>query len=190
MKNIALMILSLFIGYFVAYVVAEIIARPDNYLLINSTALISALMVPFLMFTYLFRKKKHVFLIELIVLALIGFIEQQATYASSYHYHGFFNEFLGYTLLLPFFAILMHRIIIVHHIYNKFSIIAISIGLSILVHFINFILYPMVGGKAEQMYFIALFESLPFAILFAVLYGAYLIKYIGLLKFSKVENSK
>ena len=68
-------------------------------------------------------------LLGLLSATIIGFFEQQVTYASSYNYHRFFNEFLGFILLLPLFGTLMHRIITVHRMYYRFIIIMYSIVL-------------------------------------------------------------
>ncbi len=186
MKNIALILLSLFIGYIVASIVAETIARQQAYntFVIYCTAIVSGLMMPLLMSFYLFSKKSIniVYLLELIILAIIGFIKQQVTYASSYYYYGFFNEYLGYTLFFPIFGVLMHITINHYHINKKSSILFISAGFSILIHFINFILYPMLGGETGQLYAFMIFEELPYALLFAVLYDIYYIKSMSIMK--------
>ena len=113
---------------------------------------------------------------ELVFLALIGFIIQQSSYADAPYYTGIFNEYIGFTLLLPVLGGMMHFLYNKSYLKTKSSIITISIILSIAIHILNFILYPLVGGHAEQMYGIILIFGLPIAIVFGIIYAIYFIK--------------
>ena len=57
--------------------------------------------------------------------------------------------------------------------------------IAIAIHVLNFILYPLVGGRAEQMYGIILIFGFPIAIIFGIIYAIYFIKTF----FTKASNS-
>lgn len=123
---------------------------------------------------YLFDDKKHMYISieELIALSVIGFILQQLTYGSAPQTN-IFNEYFGFTLLLPIFGTLMHFLISRFTLQKSSVITTISIALSVLFHFAYFMIYPKIGGTHSEMYGIVFIFGLPFAIVFGLAYTIY-----------------
>ena len=112
-------------------------------------------------------------LLEILFLVFLGFYVQQVTYATAPYDVGIFNKYLGFTLFFPLFGILFHSF----RIKKKSTVVFVSILMAILIHIINFMLYPTVGGHAEQMYGLILLFGCPLAILFGIIYAIYFIKF-------------
>jgi len=192
MKKIILLLLSFLGGFIVFQITWEIL--PHSIEPLEILALISGLLVPIITSIYLFSDSSSPntensnitakVVSELALLAFIGFVIQKSSYGG-HHYVGFFNRYLGFTLFLPIFGSIMHFLYNRSYIQTKFSITTTSIIITIAIHVLNFILYPLVGGRAEQMYGIILIFGLPIAIIFGSIYAIYFIKTF----FNKSSNS-
>jgi hypothetical protein len=190
MKKILLFLLSCLGGFIVFQITWEILPHPKELL-----ALISGLLVPLIASIYLFSDNSSrdteteytttKIVSELALLAFIGFVIQQSSYGDAPYYTGIFNEYIGFTLFLPIFGSIMHFLYNRSYIQTKFSITITSIIIAIAIHVLNYILYPLVGGHAEQMYGIILIFGLPIAIIFGSIYAIYFIKTF----FNKSSNS-
>ena len=180
MKKTLLLLLSFVGGFVVFQITWETLAsaQASHMLFVDITSLVAGLLLPLITSVYLFRNNslKDTLLFELIILAFIGFVIQQSSYGDAPYDTGIFNEYLGFTLLLPIFATSMHFLYNKSYIKAKFSITIVSILLAIAIHVLNFILYPLVGGHAEQMYGIILIFGLPLAVVFGIIYAIYFIK--------------
>jgi len=192
-KKIILLLLSFLGGLIVFQITWEIL--PHSIEPLELLALISGLLVPIITSIYLFGNSSSTdtknynttakIVSELALLAFIGFIFQKSSYADAPYYTGIFNEYIGFTLFLPIFGTVIHFLYSKSYIKTKFYITTVSIIISIAIHVLNFTLYPLVGGHAEQMYGIILIFGLPLAILFGIIYAIYFIKVF----FNKSNNS-
>lgn len=109
--------------------------------------------------------------LELIVLASIGLIVQNIFLPGG----SFYNNYLGFSLLFPLYALIFSWLIEFFKLKNKLYIIAMSVLLLAVVTFINITLYPIMGGATGQLFgFWALFVIMPVISLpLGLLYGAY-----------------
>jgi hypothetical protein len=174
-KKIIWLLVASFLGLIISDVSWGLIVV-HNMIIANTISPILGGLIPLLTMIFLFKKNilTDTIFLEILFLVFLGFYVQQVTYATAPYYDvGIFNKYLGFTLFFPLFGILFHSF----RIKKKLTIVFVSIFMAILIHIINFILYPIVGGHAEQMYGLILLFGCPIAILFGIIYAIYFIKF-------------
>jgi len=167
----------LFVSVLYGLIVSEVVWR---FVDSRSTSLIIGSVVPLLTLVLIYKRKILIIFLELFILTLIGFYIQQITYANLACNMSFttdstniFNDYLGFTILLPLFGLLFHSF----RIKNKVLIVFISIIMAIIVHITNFYLYQYFGGNMEQLFNLVFIFWIPIAILLGSIYAFFFIKF-------------
>ncbi|PNX45977.1 MAG: hypothetical protein BV457_08505 [Thermoplasmata archaeon M9B1D] len=113
--------------------------------------------------------------LELIILALIGLVAQNMFVSGNLNPNGFYNKYLGFSLLFPIYALMLSGLIYFLKLKSKFFILFLSVFLLAIATIVNIALYPAMGGSTGQLYGAwALFFVMPLISLpLGLSYGGY-----------------
>ena len=105
---------------------------------------------------------------------ILGFIAQRISLSDASSNPGFFNNYLGFTILIPLFLGLFILFLHFSRLKSKFLITLFSIILFEGVMILNFTLYPLFGGPTSEMYAIMYYLGFMPALVIGLVYGLYI----------------
>ena len=185
LSKVALFLFVLFINFKLERLFLNSIV--DSYIE-SITLFIMLVVISIIIFIIIFFQrnlfKNMDIIFELIILSIVGCLAQQLSFA--HKSSSFFNDYLGFTLLLPLFGSIMHIIYHKFYIQNRVLFTTISSVLALLVLVTNYMIYPLFGGSTDKMYgTIILYGAFPMMII-GLIYAFYFIKVFGNMKRDKL----
>lgn len=119
-----------------------------------------------------FSKTKFWSLITISI--FLGFISQKIFVSDASRNPGFYNSYLGFTILIPIFIALFVGFLNLTKIKNKFGITILGAFLFVIIGIVNMILYPIFGGPTSEMYGLIIIFVIPPSFIVGILYGLYI----------------
>ena len=114
-KKIALILFSLFWGFLIQDIVGSRLVIKNDILIADVVSTMAGSIIPLLTLIFIYKRNFLTIILELVILMIIGFIIQQSTYAHLPCNQNFteyspdiFNDYLGFTILLPLFGFIFH----------------------------------------------------------------------------------
>ncbi|MFA5174026.1 MAG: hypothetical protein WC438_02495 [Candidatus Pacearchaeota archaeon] len=102
---------------------------------------------------------------------ILGFVAQSFFISDASRNVGFFNKYLGFTILIPLFVFLFVIYLQISKIKSKISIIILSIIMFEIILILNMKLYSLSGGPTSDMYGIIFFIGFIPALIIGLFYG-------------------
>ena len=115
---------------------------------------------------------------ELLILFIIGFVIQFVLSELTIFRENFHDYiYISFSLVLVLYSIFIRYIIKKLNIKNIILIIVIATILLNVISFIDFVIYPMLGGSTGQMYGIVfIYGFYPISTILGIIYGVYVYK--------------
>ncbi len=104
----------------------------------------------------------------------LGFIAQKIFVSDASRNAGFYNSYLGFTLLIPLFVAIFIGFLNLTKLKNKFGVTILGAILFVIIGMVNMILYPIFGGPTSEMYGLIIIFVVPPAFIIGILYGLYI----------------